>query len=204
MNTRKTLLAVAATLAALVCARAQTHPFQAALWAPDLQLVPAHEDIRGLRLQVYGQNENVSGLDIGLVNVATGDFAGVSAGLYFLPALYNRVDGQTNGWQLAAINVTGGHLRGWQGGLVSIHQDMLEGLQSSIVNWNEPSISALRGVQLGFVNVNGAVEGLQLGLVNYATTLRGVQLGLWNEVATRPYGSFEPLPRVFPVINIGF
>lgn len=204
MKIARLLPFLAAALLPVLGARAQSHPFQAALWAPDIQFVPATDDVSGLRLQIYGENRNVTGLDVGVANVTTGDFTGVAGVLFFVPTLYNEVSGSTTGWQVGAINVTRGPVQAWQGGLVSINRDDFLGLQTSAVNWNEPSTSDLRGVQLAFVNTAGAVEGVQLGFINYARTLRGVQLGLWNEVSSRGYGDFEPLPRVFPFINIGF
>ena len=200
----KVLLSSCALLACVNLLHAQNHPFQAALWAPDIQLVPATEDIVGVRLEIYGENRNVTGLDIGLINVTTGDFSGVAGAVYVVPTLFNRVDGVTTGWQMGAVNVTGGRVTGWQGGLASINRSEVIGLNTSIINWSMPSTSSLRGVQIAFLNVTGPVSGVQIGLVNYATSLRGIQIGLWNEVASRGYGDFSPLPRVFPIINIGF
>jgi len=54
------------------------------------------------------------------------------------------------------------------------------------------------------VNVAKHVHGLQFGFVNYAASLKGVQLGLWNQVDSRDWDQFDPLPKVFPFINIGF
>jgi hypothetical protein len=199
MNLVKTLsvLTVASTLA--VAAQAQA-VFQASLWAPDLQLVPASEDVSGIRLQVYGQNRNVKGLDIGFAHYTTGDFTGLG-GLW---TLYNRVDGTTTGVQWGLINYTQGEVKGWQSGWLNINTADLTGLQTGLISWNDIATSEVTGIQLGLVNTAKHVHGLQLGFVNYAETLKGVQIGLWNQVNSRDWDQFDPLPKVFPFINIGF
>ena len=46
---------------------------------PDLQLVPAEESISGFRIGIYASNQNVSGVDIGLVNEAAENFTGIES-----------------------------------------------------------------------------------------------------------------------------
>lgn len=200
MNLLKTLsvLTVASTLA--ISAQAEAL-FQAALWPPDLQLVPVSEDVTGLRLNIYGVNRNVTGVDIGFVNVTTGDYFGF-AGPF--GAIYNRVDGTTTGVQWALANYTQGEVLGWQNGLLNGSRAKVRGLQTAFVNWNDITSADVSGVQLGFVNSAKHVYGVQFGFVNYADTLRGVQIGLWNQVDSRDWDQFSPLPKVFPFINVGF
>ncbi len=191
---------------ALICASALTVRadafFQASLWAPDYQLVPATEGVSGIRLEIYGENKNVTGLEIGLVNITTGDFTGFT-GLF--PTIYNRVEGSTTGVQFGLVNVTKGEVIGWQGGWVNVHDSKVTGLQTGIVNWGGASIKAdFTGLQIGLVNAAKNVTGVQLGFVNYADTLKGVQIGLWNQVNSRNWDEFNPLPKVFPFVNIGF
>ncbi len=178
--------------------------FQAALWAPDMQLVPASESVSGIRLDIYGENKNVTGLELGLVNITTGDFTGVT-GLIFIPSIFNRVDGTTTGLQFGLVNVTKGEVTGWQAGAINVFDAKVTGLQTAIVNWGGEGIKAdFTGLQIGLVNAAKNVTGLQLGLVNYAQTLKGLQIGLWNQVDSRNWDEFKPLPKVFPFINIGF
>ncbi len=191
------LLTVASTLA--VSAHAEAF-FQASLWAPEPQLVPATEDVRGIRLQIYGENRNVTGVDIGFAHSTTGDFVGFG-GLW---TLYNHVGGTTTGVQWGLVNYTQGDVLGWQAAFINISSAKVTGLQTGLVNWNDISSADLSGVQLGFINIAKHVHGLQLGFVNYATSLKGVQLGLWNQVDSRDWDQFDPLPKVFPFINIGF
>jgi hypothetical protein len=199
MNPLKILsaLTVASTLA--VSAHAEAF-FQASLWAPEPQLVPATEDVSGIRLQIYGENRNVSGLDIGFAHSTTGDFVGFG-GLW---TLYNYVGGATTGVQMGVFNRTEGIVKGWQSGWFNMNASKVKGLQTGIVNWNDISTADFSGLQLGFVNTAKHVHGVQFGIVNYASSLKGVQLGLWNQVESRDWDQFDPLPKVFPFINIGF
>lgn len=90
-------------------------PLQIALVHP-VQLVDDLEDVNGLRLNViYGDNFNVSGLDLGLVNKVTGDQKGVQIGLF------NDAYSAT-GLQVGLFNRTE-WLDGVQIGLVNIHKN---------------------------------------------------------------------------------
>lgn len=182
-----------------IAAHAQAF-FQASLWAPDAQLVPANEDVSGIRLQIYGENRNVSGLDIGFVNSTTRDFKGLG-GLF---TIYNHVGGNLTGVQWGIVNFDEGTVTGWQSGWFNINGGKVKGLQTGLVNWNNIETADFSGLQVGFINTAKHVHGLQVGLVNYAVSLKGVQLGIWNQVDSRAWDGFDPLPKVFPFINIGF
>lgn len=199
MNLVKTLSVLTVAGALAVTAQAQSF-FQASLWAPEPQLVDADEDVSGIRIQIYGQNRNVKGLDIGFAHRTTGDFTGLG-GLW---TLYNRVDGTTTGVQWGLVNYTQGEVKGWQGGWLNLNSGDVTGLQTGLVSWNDIASVEFTGLQLGLVNTSRHVTGVQIGFVNYAETLKGVQIGLWNQVNSRDWDQFEPLPKVFPFINIGF
>ena len=190
------LLTVASTLA--VSANAQAF-FQAALW-PDKQLVPASEDVRGIRLNIFGQNRNMTGIDVGFAHSTTGDFVGFG-GVF---TLFNHVGGTTTGVQWGIVNFTEGNVLGWQNGAINLSTAEVRGLQTAFVNWNDVGRADLTGLQLGFVNTAQHVNGIQVGFINNAATLTGVQLGLWNQVDSRAWNRFDPLPKVFPFINFGF
>lgn len=199
MKILKTLSAL--TVAGALAASAQAQAFfQASLWAPDLQVVPANEDVSGIRLQIYGQNRNVSGLDIGFAHSTTGDFVGLG-GLF---TIFNHVGGTTTGVQWGLVNHTTGEVTGWQAGFINLNTAKVKGLQTGLVNWNDIASADFSGLQLGFVNTAKHAYGVQFGFINYAETLKGVQIGLWNQVNSRDWGQFDPLPKVFPFINIGF
>ncbi len=199
MKLLKTLSVLTACSALAVSAHAQAF-FQASLWAPEPQLVPATEDVSGIRLQIYGENRNVSGLDIGLAHSTTGDFTGLG-GLW---TLFNHVGGTTTGVQWGVINYTEGEVVGWQSGWINVNNAKVKGLQTGLVNWHDLATSDFSGLQLGLINTAKHVHGVQLGFINYAETLKGLQLGLWNQVNSRDWDQFQPLPKVFPFINIGF
>jgi hypothetical protein len=149
---------------------------------------------------VYGENRNVSGVDIGFAHSTTGDFVGFG-GLF---PLYNHVGGTTTGVQWGLFNYTEGGVTGWQSGWININAAKLKGFQNGLVNYNDIDTADCSGLQLGFLNTARHVHGVQLGLVNYAQTLNGVQIGLWNQVNSRGWGEFSPLPKAFPFINLGF
>jgi hypothetical protein len=199
MNLIKSLSVLTVASALAVSAHAEAF-FQASLWAPEPQLVPATEDVSGIRLQIYGENRNVKGLDIGFAHSTTGDFVGLG-GLF---TLYNHVGGSTTGVQWGVVNFAEGEVLAWQSGWLNIDKAKVRGLQTGLVNWVDISSADFSGLQLGLVNTAKHVYGLQLGFINYAETLKGVQIGLWNQVNSRDWDQFAPLPKVFPFINIGF
>lgn len=142
-------------------AAAQVHAagFQAAAWAPDAQLVPASEDISGVRLSIYGENANVTGWDVGIANFTKGDFKGVALTPFI--GVYHQVGGDMRGAQFAWVTNTQGSTFGLQWGLVNLSKD-------------------LHGVQIGFVNYTETIRGLQIGLWNQVDS-RG-----WGEFAPLP------------------
>lgn len=200
MNILKSLSVLTVAGALAVSAQAETAFFQASLWAPSPQVVPATEDVSGIRLQVYGENRNVSGVDIGFAHSTTGDFVGFG-GLF---TLYNHVGGTTTGVQWGLVNYTEGAVTGWQSGWINVATAKVKGLQTGLVNYNDTITADFSGLQLGFVNTAKHVHGVQFGFINYAETLKGVQIGLWNQVNSRGWDQFDPLPKAFPFINLGF
>ncbi len=168
--------------------------FQFGFFAPNLQLVDATEDVRGLRIDfVYGENVNVSGADLGIVNSTTGDFVGFG----WAPGA-NLVQGSAKGVQWSWIySHTEGRFAGWQSGLVSrIGGADSVGLQSGWINLNEIDFT---GAQIGLFNKAATVKGLQLGFVNWADELDGgIQIGLVN------YAANSDLYKVLPIVNWQF
>jgi hypothetical protein len=60
---------------------ARAEPLQLSFIGPTLQLVDDDADVRGVRLSLlYGVNENVTGLDVGLVSHARDHVKGVQLG----------------------------------------------------------------------------------------------------------------------------
>jgi hypothetical protein len=116
-------------------------PIQLAL-VPPVQLVPENESIQGVRLNIYGRNQNVSGVDIGLVHETKGDFTGVQFGLL------GFVHGEGRGLQFNGI-YTEATVR-------------MTGLQVGMVNRS----NSMHGLQIGLVNISDEMKGIQIGLWN--------------------------------------
>ncbi len=175
-TTLSSLLTGLALLAGAASAKADA-VFQFGFFAPDLQLVSADRDVRGLRLNfVYGENANVSGVDLGIVNSTTGDFTGFGwapgANIVRGDALaiqwswiYSHTRGQFTGWQSGALSrVTGANSQGFQSGWVNFAENDFTGLQFGLFNRS----AAMHGVQIAFVNWTDQLQGLQVGLINIA------------------------------------
>jgi hypothetical protein len=130
-------------------------PLQIAL-LPVAQVFPADVPVRGFRLNLYGRQQDVAGLDAGFFNEVRENVTGVGAGIV------NLSYGNASGLQVALVNSVDGHFRG---------------LQAALGNVNEGSLS---GIQIGALNVSDEGSGMQLGLFNQATSLKGIQFGLIN------------------------
>lgn len=164
-------------------------PFQFGVFAPDIQLVDAGEDIRGLRINfIYGENRNVAGLDLGIVNSTTGDATGFAWG----PGI-GLVDGDAVGVQWHWLYArTEGEFTGWQSAflLSRIGGGGSSGLQTSPINLVD---SDFTGLQLGLFNRADTVKGLQLGFVNWAETLDGgLQIGFVNHAGNSDISPWMP------------
>ncbi len=153
--------------------------FQASL-TPDIAIHAKTTEIRGLSLNIWGENPQQS-LHLGFVNGSTGDSGGLSWGLV------NYADSFT-GVAWGVVNLSNGKFVGWQNGPVNFSQDTFVGLQS------------------GWINVAQKMHGLQLGFVNYAEDLRGVQLGFVNVALNNPWFTEFPnkLATGFPILNWSF
>jgi hypothetical protein len=154
--------------------------FQASL-TPEIAIYPRHTEIRGLSLDVWGENPQHS-LNLGLINGSTGDSGGFTWGIV------NYADSYTGiAWGLA--NYSRVSFTGWQDGWVNAAQGNFKGLQTGwIANYAEN------------------MQGLQLGFVNYAENLRGVQLGFLNVAMNNPWFNEFPnkLATGFPILNWSF
>ena len=179
MSKMKIHLTIAALIISGASLRAAT-PIQLSL-TPDIALYPKDTVVRGLALNIWGENPQ-SSLHLGFVNGCSGESAGLSYGLV------NYADSYT------------GVLVGW----VNISTGRFAGLQDGWFNWAGGDFT---GLQYGVVNIARAkTSGLQLGLVNYAARLDGLQIGLVNIAAKNP--AFTELPDklapVFPILNWSF
>jgi hypothetical protein len=156
-------------------------PFQLSL-VPDVAIVPKGAPVRGVAINAWGENQ-VNGINLGLVNGMVGDSAGLS--ISFLGTYAQDYTGVLWGGFIAR---TTGNIVGWQSGMINLSEGSLLGLQS------------------GLANISNDVTGLQWGLVNYTRTLNGIQIGLANIVTTNPWFSGLPgkLATGFPFVNWSF
>ncbi len=176
----KKLLVIASCLLAAHLASAE-RGFQLSL-TPDIALAPRGETIRGVALNVWGENQ-VNGLDLGFVNGLVGESSGFS--FSFLGTYAESYRGVIWGNFVAYST---GEVRGAQLGLLNVSRGSLVGLQ-----W-------------GGLNLAQDVRGVQLGFVNYTENLYGVQVGLVNIVRSNPWFSEFPnkLATGFPFVNWSF
>ena len=104
-----------------------TKPFQVALFKP-VQIHAEDTSIRWFRWNIlYGVNDEMSGLDIGLVSHTKSLFSG------FGLSTVNFAEGDANGWQWGIVNVAG-TMSGFQLGVVNMATTMTKGLQIGLVN----------------------------------------------------------------------
>lgn len=136
--------AVAVALAGMVEAMAWS-PIQVGLFGGNVQICAPETEIAGLRLNLpYSENDDVSGLDLGIVSGAA-SFSGL---------------------RLNAVNLSDEHSGGVEIGLVNVDKGEMVGWQCGIFNY----AGSMRGFQLGLINKCGSLYGIQIGLVNMIET----------------------------------
>ncbi len=151
-------------------------PINLSLFSP-IQIVKEDQSVTAFRFSlIYGKNVDMTGLDLSLVGVNTGNFLGWSS--VGVGMVEGNFTGVQNGW---LASMTGGNMQGLQVGAYT-----KSGMGSS-------------GVQFGLLNTSDDFSGLQLGVVNIAETMRsGLQIGLINIIRNK-----EKL-KIFPFVNWRF
>jgi hypothetical protein len=138
---KRAIFTVILLMGLTVGAAAEEHPIQLSLFNP-IQIFPETDAITGVRLNIYGKNTTLTGLDLGFIHhLTTGHSKGVQFGLV--------------GWVEADMS-------GWQNCMVNINKGTFTGLQWGTVNYTGHA----KGMMLGFVNYAESMHGLQIGLVN--------------------------------------
>ena len=184
-------------------------PFQAAIWPP-VQLFHEAASVCGLRLNLgQGRNENVWGIDAGVINTVANRQRGLQAGLLNQSedavgvslgmANYTK---QVKGLQAGLLNAARDHAAGLQAGIILNHSDYVRGMQVHagilgniadqvaggqvglsipLLGFNfAQNISGIQAAPLGFNHVENTAQGFQLALYNSAKQMRGIQIGLVN------------------------
>ncbi len=163
-------------------------PVQLALVNP-VQVFPEKTDVRGLRINLlYGLNENVSGLDIGVANQVTNRFKGAQIGAYPFGGV--NITKELSGLQLAGffggVNIADGKTVGIQvSGMVAgiNYAGDVTGAQVSGLLLGVNVAKNVKGLQACVIyNQAESMQGLQIGLVNYCIELKGIQIGLVNVI----------------------
>ena len=172
-----------------------------------LQLPGYESDIYGLRLNlIYGNNQRVYGIDLGVSGHSRGPVYGLEAQLFNwnedivealqIGAIANVTMYDVNAFQIAGFaNVGHGSMCGlaiagginWTdtmggmqiAGLANRNNDNSGGFQiAGIVNTTR---NTWTGASLGFLNYADNLVGLQLGVINFVQQFgTGVQIGLFN------------------------
>ena len=138
---KKILIIAALVISAAGLQADESHGFQASL-TPDIAIYPKTTEIRGLSLNIWGENPQ-HGVALGFVNGSTGDSSGFSWAFF-----YNYADTYT-GVEWSLVNYSKTSFVGWQAGLVNYSEGHFKGLQMGFVNYAEN----LNGVQIGFANI---------------------------------------------------
>jgi len=138
----KKILVIAALFISAVALQAEeSRGFQASL-TPDIAIHPKTTEIRGLSLNIWGENPQ-HGCALGFVNGSTGDSSGFTWGFFA-----NYAESYTGvAWSM--VNISKTSFVGWQAGLVNYSEGHFKGLQMGFVNYAEN----LHGVQLGLANI---------------------------------------------------
>jgi hypothetical protein len=177
---------------------------QLALLNP-VQIFPESTSIRGARLNLlYGANENLDGVDAGLINRVTDEVGGIQLGVA------NLTEGAMTGAQLGFLANEAGRMRGLQLLALGSRSESIAGVQwagvavtnslSGLQVATGVSAQRVRGVQIGLLvtECSGELTGIQIGaLVNFANGVTGLQLGLLN---------IDPSSRfpVTPLLRLGW
>ena len=159
-----------------ISAIADERPFQLSI-TPDLALHPTDTLIKGISLNIWGENQQRS-INFGFINGSNGDSSGISVGLVTYNQTYTGVN-------FATVNYTANDFKGLQAGFVNF------------------SGGETNGIQLGVANIAMNLSGLQIGILNYARTVeKGVQIGLVNIIHNN-LEYFHNLPdQVAPIMTL--
>jgi hypothetical protein len=181
-------------------------PLQLSVWTP-IQLFPENFDVYGIRMNlVYGNNQNMTGVDVGPLNVIaenqsggqlglmnlSGNFLGVCAGgMNFTNnfqggqfGLLNTAQDSLTGLQFAGLMNLSDHVKGVQLhiGILGNGAVLVDGAQLVAFGCNlTDSINGVQTAVIGFNLANGDVNGVQAAMLyNYAKNVNGLQLGVIN------------------------
>jgi hypothetical protein len=136
--------------------------------------MPSDPNVNGVKLVLlYGENENVKGLDLGFasVNVAQNrsGFAAIMG--------VGTVRGTSSGCAASLMNVHYGQDTGVNAAFINIVKEIKKGVNLGFVNLTDGfssvdvgglSVSSRSNTQVGFLNVTDEITHVQIGLLNIA------------------------------------
>ena len=187
---KKLLIPALALLTVATAVQAETYAVDFSAWSPTLQMHTPADDVGVFRLAIYGANNDVTGLDLGIVNISAGEFNGLQYAW-----AYGQTDKDFNGVQLGIMSHIRGDMCGADVGIINFVEGKTCGLMGGFfVNWAD---GEMNGLELAFINCAANLNGVQFGLVNWAKAGYGLQIGLINIFGD----GFLP---VFPFINFNF
>ncbi len=181
---------------------AECYPLQMSLYSP-VQLIPKDKTICGVRLDlIWGDNNAVQGIDIGLANGADSvqgiQIGGINRGprtserdSWGLQIGLINGGGQTDllghkvghasftGVQAAGLGNISDEVTGIQIGLFNVAY-IVNGIQISINIVPSNSAGEINGLQVAPGNMTGLLYGAQLGILNTAKGVHGIQGGALN------------------------
>ncbi len=175
-------------------------PFQLSIFSP-IVFPPAEDNIEGFRLNlIYGKNEYVSGIDIGVIQHTTQNSEGFQLGIFNwgktmnglqLSMVGNKTE-KNNGVQIS----TGFNLSTESNGLqIAPMLNFAKTINGQQITFgancageiNGPQISILLnkaytviGPQLGILNISKKEVRTQIGIINIANSVNNNQIGLFN------------------------
>ncbi len=186
-------------------------PLQLSFWDP-IQLFPENFNIYGIRMNLpYGSNQNVTGIDIGGMNVTIQGQTGGQLGLMNLSedswggcggvmnytnnlhgvqfGLLNTAQKFSTGVQVAGLMNLSDHVKGVQLHCVVFGNGavQVDGAQLVLLaGYNlTDDLNGLQMAMFGFNYANESVQGVQFAMLyNYAKNLNGLQFGLVNACET--------------------
>jgi hypothetical protein len=142
--------------------------------APGIR-VPSDPDVDGFRFSIlYGDNENMSGLDMGLVSMSESrTLSGVALVLGF-----HRLRGDMEGGAaFSLVNLHSGNDSGLNAAFINKVNNAPDGVDFGFVNLADGhtmldigglNLSNSSTAQLGFINITKKIDGFQLGFINIA------------------------------------
>ena len=170
--------------------------FMLSVFSPGQLPVPMTHIYGGRLSFLYGECQELFGIDFGGVGRVREHMCGLQAGLGHIVGtdarglqlgLVEMAESELYGCQIGFWNDVAGKMQGAQLGVFG-DASSFAGVQFDVVNLTRES----SGIQLGIYNQGFNFSGLQFGVVNCTATLKGCQIGLvnvsyWHEWPCLPF-----------------